>query len=341
MDGSLSGLRTVVMKAGAVIFFEDINSGLSVGVSGLVSSTLSELQAIALVLECVPSSCAVDLFLDSQVVLDACKLELLLAHPDFRNCCWIEHCYIANVVYHKNLTVNWIKVKSHLDILGNKRVDELTKNAVLSTWHLPHLVSECFLRAGDSMVSGNSRHFVRDSSLVWHPDSHLAAGFTSACTVGLWTYFMKSLYYRLPIAVYKCLYDKCYPSVVCLFCDDVEFLDHVFVCPFDAAGCAQLLNLLSSCFSDTTISITLYKGFVFDDWYCEFFLVFKNAKIRNRLILHNGSIPALVSGLPMVLSAGVIRLLGVVEAFGIGFSFYKPCLFFSGIGDFVSIRIGT
>ncbi|KAG9293667.1 hypothetical protein G9A89_019004 [Geosiphon pyriformis] len=148
MDGSLNGLNTVAMKAGAAVFFKDINFGLGVEVSGLVFSTLSELQAIALALECVPSSCVVDLFSDSQVALDAYKSELLLAYPDFRNCCWIECHHIANV--------------GHSDISGNKHVDELAKKVVLFTWHLSYLVSKRFLRAGGNVVSGNSRHFVCD-----------------------------------------------------------------------------------------------------------------------------------------------------------------------------------
>ncbi|KAG9299734.1 hypothetical protein G9A89_013094 [Geosiphon pyriformis] len=228
-DTSLSGLGTVAIKTGAAVFFEDINSGLGVGVSGLVSSTMSELQVIALALKYVLSSHAVDLFSDSQVALDAYKSESLLAHPDFRN-----------------------HFKSHLGILGNEHVDELAKDAALSTWHLSHSVSKRFLKTGGSVVSGNSRHFVHNvlhngvnwskSSLVWHPNSHLAAGFTSACTSGLQTYFMKSFHHWLPVAVHKCLYNRCYSSVVCLFCGDVEFLNHVFVCPFDAAGHAQLLD---------------------------------------------------------------------------------------------------
>ncbi|KAG9284683.1 hypothetical protein G9A89_003643 [Geosiphon pyriformis] len=137
-DGSLSNLDTVDILAGAAVFFENINLGLSVGVSGLVFSTLAELQTIALVFECVSSFHSVDLFLNSQ------------------------HRHITNVIYHKNLDVNWIKVKGHLSVSGNECADALAKNAALSAWHLPHLVSERFLKAGVNTVFGNLRHFVHD-----------------------------------------------------------------------------------------------------------------------------------------------------------------------------------
>ncbi|KAG9298779.1 hypothetical protein G9A89_012847 [Geosiphon pyriformis] len=52
MDGFLSGLGSVDMKAGAAVFFENISMDLGVGVSGLMSSTLTELQAIVLALKC-------------------------------------------------------------------------------------------------------------------------------------------------------------------------------------------------------------------------------------------------------------------------------------------------
>ncbi|KAG9306710.1 hypothetical protein G9A89_004257 [Geosiphon pyriformis] len=157
MDGSLSGLDTVGMKAGAVVFFEDIDSGLDVKMSGLVSSMLMELQAIALALECVPAFHSVDLFSDSQAALDACKSESLLARPDFRNCCWIEHCHIANVIRDKNLDVNWVKVKDHSGVPSNEHADSLAGVTASSSW-----VDEWFLRAGDSAIFGNSRHFVYD-----------------------------------------------------------------------------------------------------------------------------------------------------------------------------------
>ncbi|KAG9286132.1 hypothetical protein G9A89_010146 [Geosiphon pyriformis] len=129
MDRFLSGLETHNMKAGAAVFFENINSGLGVNMFSMVSSTMAELQPIFLALECIPSFCLVNLFSDSQAALDAYKSESLLVCPDFRNQCWIECYHIANVIRQKNLDVNWIKVKGHLGILGNVRADALAKDA--------------------------------------------------------------------------------------------------------------------------------------------------------------------------------------------------------------------
>ncbi|KAG9306135.1 hypothetical protein G9A89_016039 [Geosiphon pyriformis] len=86
-DGSLSNLGTVDMLADTAVFFENIDLGLGVGVSGLVFSTLVELQAIVLALKCVPSFCLVDLFSDSQTALDVCRSESLSVGSDFRNYC--------------------------------------------------------------------------------------------------------------------------------------------------------------------------------------------------------------------------------------------------------------
>ncbi|KAG9297110.1 hypothetical protein G9A89_019391 [Geosiphon pyriformis] len=66
----------------AAVFFKDIGVSLGVGVTGLMSFILAELQTIVLALKCVPLSSSVYLFLNSQSALDACKSELGLELED-------------------------------------------------------------------------------------------------------------------------------------------------------------------------------------------------------------------------------------------------------------------
>ncbi|KAG9298031.1 hypothetical protein G9A89_018859 [Geosiphon pyriformis] len=253
MNRSLSGLETLGVKAKAAVFFEDINLGLGVKVFDLLFSIIVELQAIVLALECILFSHFVNLFINSQTALDTCRSELML-------------------------------VKGHFGILRNKHADILVK-------HLSYLVSKCYVKTSSIAVFGNSRHFVQrvfqsfKSFLVWHPDSYLMAGFTSKWTA--------ALYHQLFITVHKQLYDKCYSNVVCLFCDNVEVLDHAFSCPFDAAGHVQLLNthasvwdvyfglfcssscvlqLLFICVSDVAVNTIVDQHIV--DFVCKFCLVF-------------------------------------------------------------------
>ncbi|KAG9285361.1 hypothetical protein G9A89_010836 [Geosiphon pyriformis] len=348
-DKSLSSLRTPSMMADTAVFFENINLGLGVGVSGLVSSTMIELQTIALALECILFFCSVDLFSDSQAALDTCKSESVLAYLNFRNWCWVKYHHIVNVICRKNLDVNWIKVKSHSDVSGNKHANALTRAAVFSNRCLPYIVNKQFLQADDMTISGNScLHADIDwsrSLLVWHPDFYLAAGFTSTCTAGFCSYFIKTLHHHLPVV--------CYPSVVYLFCGNVEVSDHVFSCSFDAAGHAHLIEAYASyhesvsVFKNSKVAAQNITFFVH-----KFCLAFQNDiwLVHNKhqtimekggLILPDGSVSVLVSGLLVVLSAGVVRLLGITNAFGVSFGFYKSCLFFLGIGNLISVYIGV
>ncbi|KAG9296509.1 hypothetical protein G9A89_015101 [Geosiphon pyriformis] len=129
-DSSLRDLGIIQKKTGAAVFFEDISLGLGVKISGLLFSTLIELQVIALVLECV------SLF-------------------NFCNWYWVEHQHIVDIIHCKNLKVEWLKVKSYLSVMGNDHV-----NAFAAFFSLC-LKRHCLLAGGD-LISGNFRHFVQD-----------------------------------------------------------------------------------------------------------------------------------------------------------------------------------
>ncbi|KAG9286738.1 hypothetical protein G9A89_012288 [Geosiphon pyriformis] len=224
-DGSLKNLGTIGCKTGAAVFFENINLGLGVSVHGLLLSTLTELQVIALALECMPTACSVHLFSDSQAALDACKSESDLVCSDFCNWYWVKHQHIRNVIYNKNLRVKWHKIKNHSGISGNDCADSITNAVSLFGWYLLSRVSEHFLLADGGIVSGNSKHFVHNvfcavcyahwkvgfgsgflnsdlcsdvdwlcSFRVWHPNLHMATGFTSRLTANTRTYLIKTLY---------------------------------------------------------------------------------------------------------------------------------------------------
>ncbi|KAG9301445.1 hypothetical protein G9A89_018117 [Geosiphon pyriformis] len=399
---SLAGLGTLSVKSGAAVFFNDINMGLGVKVSDLLLSTLAELQAIALALKCVPTVNKVSLFSDSQAVLDACRLELGFVHPDFWNNCWVERHHIAGFVCAKRLDVSWCKIKGHSGVVDNNWADDLAGCAALSDFVLPPWLDEWFILAGGSPVLGNrviAGKLLTDidwcrSSSVWHPDSHMAAGFISIWTTGLRMYFMKALHHRLSVVIRKHLYDRSYPSVVCLFCGNVEVSNHVFSCNSDFANRDRLLGdfavkwegisglrgpsfhvlqTFSLCILDTSVCVALCKGFVFNDWFFEAVSVFGDLKLagakivdfvcdfclafrddiwlvhvkhrvfmeKHRLIPQDSSVLISISGLSSLFLAGVVRLLGIDDAFGIRFGLCKFSLFISGALDVVSVHIGA
>ncbi|KAG9290567.1 hypothetical protein G9A89_020937 [Geosiphon pyriformis] len=374
-DGSLSNLETVGCRAGAAIFFEDINVILAIGVSGLMSSTLVKFS--------------VKLFLDNQSALDVYRSKLGLTCSDFCNQCWIECHHIVNIIHSKNLRVSWHKVKGHSSVLKNECANVIAGEASLST--------------DGSIVSGNSRHFFCDIyhsvchacwkigsgfkflvgsllsevdwlhlSLIWHSDLHITTGFTSNFLANARTYFMKALYYWLLVAIQKHLYNKLYSSVLCLYCSDVEASDHKIVSGFTHSS-SSILQLLLFCASDLSLSMALYKGFVFDVWFCEAVAVFHNPKVagleivkfvcslslafrsdiwsvhtkhhayieKYGLIPLDGLVLISVFGLVSGLLAGMVKLLSITDAFGVCFGFYKSCLFFSGVNDSVLVHIAV
>ncbi|KAG9289170.1 hypothetical protein G9A89_022479 [Geosiphon pyriformis] len=296
-DGSLkdTGSASVVGRAAAYFLILDCSVGVSV--IGLLSSTITKLQAIVLSLECVLSLSTVVLHLDSQAAINACVSELSSAAPDF------------------HLSVSWVKVKGHSGICGNIKADLVAGEAVRSSFRLLAEVQKWFLVTENTAVSDNTCYFVRDmfqsicharweagpgfdvvsenlinnvnwiaTAKVWHPDSHMLAGFTSLKSSNLHMYIMKVVHRQLPVAVQKRLYDKRYPGVLCLMCGEVELLDHIFICAGDIDVCNNILveasahwsTLVGACFSlfstvlwvlsQCSLDVSLYtmvcKGFV-------------------------------------------------------------------------------
>ncbi|KAG9291034.1 hypothetical protein G9A89_012906 [Geosiphon pyriformis] len=364
-NGSLKNLGMINCRAEAAAFFEDINLGLGVGVQDLVLSILMELQAIVLALKCMPAAHFVHLFLDNQVALDAYRSESDLVCPDFCNQYWVKHQHIRNVIHSKNLRVKWHKIKGHSGILGNNCANSIANAASLSGWYLLPYVSEYFLLADGGVVFSNSRHFVCD---VFHAVccAHWEVGFGSGfldgdlCSDVNWLCSSRTLHCWLPMAVRKRIYDKYYPSVLCLYCGEMKVSNHVFFCVVDDSACYQVLesSAVNLCFG-LSGSSTLYKGFVFNEWLREAISVFHDPKVagvkiadfvrsiclafRNDIWLvcakhhafmkKNGLIP--VDGLIS------ISVSGLVLAFGIHFGFCKSCAFFSGIDDLVSVNINA
>ncbi|KAG9290644.1 hypothetical protein G9A89_011607 [Geosiphon pyriformis] len=65
MDGSVKSLESISACGGVVAYFSKANMSIGVKVIKLLFSMLVELQAIALVLECVPRFSTVTLFMNS------------------------------------------------------------------------------------------------------------------------------------------------------------------------------------------------------------------------------------------------------------------------------------
>ncbi|KAG9290537.1 hypothetical protein G9A89_020907 [Geosiphon pyriformis] len=128
----------------------------------------------------------------------------------------------------------------------------------------------------------------------------MLSGSTCRATAALCTYFMKTVHFRLPVAVQKRLYNKVYPGVSCLFCGDVELPDHGFTCVKDASVWSDILgdfgglwrtlmspNLLLPSFvlqdfslgvSDVRLYSVFCKRFVLKSWMDEATVSFSNKK---------------------------------------------------------------
>ncbi|KAG9289729.1 hypothetical protein G9A89_014464 [Geosiphon pyriformis] len=133
----------------------------------------------------------------------------------------------------------------------------------------------------------------------------MLVGFTSRAFSSLRTYVMKTVHRRLPVAIRKRLYDKCYPSVLCLLCGEVEFSDHIFTCVHESgirgeilaeasahwsalsggSSASAVLWVLSQCSIDVGLYTLVCKGFVLEEWYEEACDVFEDRKVATARIV--------------------------------------------------------
>ncbi|KAG9290555.1 hypothetical protein G9A89_020925 [Geosiphon pyriformis] len=350
IDGFLSHLGTAKVVGGAAAYFPDAGMSIGIKVSGLLSSTMAELHAVVLALECVPFLCLVVINTNSQATINVCASELGLIAPNFKNKFWVERHYIRKLIEDKDLSIGWVKVKGHSGDAYNDKTNALAGRATHSNLFLPMSVWEKYVMACDQVVSGNARYFVWDiyrsichvqwkagpgsvvinknlivrvdwkcTASVWHLNSHMLLGFTSQASAVLCIYLMKVVHRKLPVAIHKKLYDKCYPGVLCLMCGDVELSNHVFTCQSEAAVHADILlggtilwkSLLVNCsLASSSMLHTLLAS-------CH------NSGVVD--IEHCGLVCALE--IPVGLSAdsikhlsgGIVCLLGIDEAFAISF----------------------
>ncbi|KAG9307037.1 hypothetical protein G9A89_003088 [Geosiphon pyriformis] len=284
MNGFFCNLGTANCKTGAAVFFEDINLGLDIGVLGLMSSTLVKLQAIALALECVPTSSSVYLFSD------------------------IKHHHIVNVICNKDLRVSWHKVKSYSGVSENKHINAIAGTTSFTNWYLLFCLSKHFIMANDGVVSGNSKHFVHDiyhsvCHAYWKIDS--GSKFLAGSLISEINWLHSSLVWHLDLYMVSSFTSRLSANITGL--EIVKFVSSL--------GLAFRENIWSVCVK--------YQAYM----------------KKNGLIPLDGLNLIPVYGLALRFSAGIVKLLGITEAFGIWFGFYKSCLFFSSIDNQVLVHI--
>ncbi|KAG9295818.1 hypothetical protein G9A89_009047 [Geosiphon pyriformis] len=124
--------------------------------------------------------------------------------------------------------------------------------ASLSGWHFSSCLDKHFIVADGSIVSDNFRHFVHDIICFMRLTGSAHCWYDILICIWLLV---------LPAGSRLCLYDKCYFSVLYLYCNNVKVSDHVFFCEAlfgFSYFFSSILQLLSSCVSDFSKAISIF-----------------------------------------------------------------------------------
>ncbi|KAG9295585.1 hypothetical protein G9A89_003888 [Geosiphon pyriformis] len=167
---------------------------------------------------------------------------------------------------------------------------------------------------------------------------------------------------RLPVVVRKRLYNKLYPSVLCLLCYEVELPDHVFTC-FHDIECVRtdylwsvlvahhpllFCNLLVvEILDDKKEAVNAVIGFVghlVELHHSKVWLVRSVFRIRIEkagLVGDDSLFSGLFCCLSSLLPDKVVRMLGVAGSFAVKFGHRRSYLFFSGLDSSPNVNIGV
>ncbi|KAG9291361.1 hypothetical protein G9A89_003465 [Geosiphon pyriformis] len=301
-DGSLSNLGTMDMLAGAVVFFENINLGLGVGVS--VKSHLgvsNNEHADALVKDAALSAWQL-LHLVSKRFLKA-DVDTFsgnsrhFVHDIFRliYCAhWkigsgfqaVPGCLCADINWLRSSLVwhpdfHLIEVSDH-GFSCSSDTDSYAGllNTYTAAWKLHSGLSHFFLCVSQLLLTCIS-------------DMTVSMALCKGFVFGDWYHKSVSVYKNPKVAVVNIV------NFVCKFC--LAFRDNIWLVHVKHWAIME----------------------------------------KNKLIPHDGSIPVTVSGFSMWLLAEVIRLLGVANALGISFGYHKYCLFYADVGNMASVHISA
>ncbi|KAG9296576.1 hypothetical protein G9A89_015168 [Geosiphon pyriformis] len=252
-----------------------------------------------------------------------------------------------------------------LEIPGNVRADLAVGTASGSPFLLLANMCKHFLVAEGTAVSGNAHHFVQDifwsvCCAYWEagPSCNVVLNVMVGCmdwvttSLTFCSYMMKAMHRKLPVAVRKRLYNRCYSDVLCLLCGGVEFSDHAFTCVHESDIRNEILAeasvLLSQCSIDVGLYALVCKEFVLDEWLREACCVVNDQKLAVARIVNfaglvwdGGVVSGLFRDVSSLFSDGVVRLLGMTKSFAVSFGYQKPCSFFFGLRGGVQVIIGV